>query len=34
MLKEIDGSNIGAIALKRSAIDKLLTKKELIEKKM
>ena len=33
MLKEIDGSNIGAIALKRSAIDKLLTKKELIENK-
>ena len=33
MLKDIDGSNIGAIALKQSAINKLLTKKELIESK-
>ena len=33
MLKDIDGSNIGAIALKQSAINKLLTKKEFIESK-
>ena len=33
MLKDIDGSNIGAIALKQSAINKLLTKRELIESK-
>ena len=33
MLNDIDGSNIGAITLKQTAINRLLTKKELIESK-
>ena len=33
MLKDIDGSNIGAISIRQTAINRLKTKKELIENK-
>ena len=33
MLKDIDGSNIGAISIRKTAINRLKTKKELIENK-